>query len=126
MKKLIVVALSMSLLALPEVAVADHKPNAWCSQTGDICLATKKIERKRRLTIATAAKYFDRFRVCVTAPDDSTKCKEFEIYKEGPIYVRSVKWRRHFPNKGDGAYDVKWKGVNGEGRYGRTLGFHVG
>ena len=124
MKVLLVVALVASLFAVPLEAQADHKPNFYCSKTGDICQSVQKVDNVRKLRIATAAKYFGRFKLCVTAPDDSKKCKEFRIFKEGPIWARSVRWSRHFPKKGGGAYTVRWKPTSGDGQYGHALGFH--
>jgi hypothetical protein len=74
--------------------------------------------------MATIERYFGRFDLCVKAPDDSRKCKEFRMKKNGAVWSRSVRWSNHYPNKGPGAYTVAWK-VDGR-RVGRRLGFHVG
>lgn len=125
MKRFLVVALvASSTLILPVDAQADHKPNAYCSETGDICQSANKVDGVRKLRIVTAAKYFGRYRLCVTAPDDSKVCKEFQMYKDGPVYRGSARWSKHFPDKGSGAYTVKWKSTDGSQQYGRTLGFH--
>ncbi len=117
----VVVGLFMTLLG---PAQAGHRSTAYCSESGDICQSTRKVDGVRKLRIATAAKYFGRYRLCVTAPDDSTACRKGRMRKDGSIYRGAMRWRERFSHKGPGAYVVKWKFVSG-GKIGRTLGFHV-
>lgn len=124
MKRTLIAALVASSLLVPVQAVADHKPNAYCSPSGDLCQSTQKIDGTRKLTIGTAAKYFGRFKLCVTAPDGSHECKKFRMREEGPIWARSVSWSANYPDKGKGAYIVRWRAIEGDAKYGRTLGFH--
>jgi hypothetical protein len=76
----------------------------------------------RKLRISLAAKYFDEYVLCVKAPDQSQVCKPFDIEKTGSTYGDSVRWKRKFPNKGPGKYNVNWK--SGGSIVGRA-GFHI-
>jgi hypothetical protein len=125
LKQALLAALIATSILVPLEAHADHRPNSYCSDTGDLCQTTKKVDGTRKLTIGTAAKYFGRFKLCVTAPDGSHGCKKFRMRKEGTIYARSVSWSANFPNKGKGAYTVRWRAVEGDGQYGKRLGFHL-
>jgi hypothetical protein len=119
---LVLVAIILVASAVP--AAASHRPNFYCSKSGDICQSTQKVDGKRKLRMATIEKYFDRFNLCVTAPDGSRRCEEFKMKKNGAVWSRSVRWSKQFPNKGPGAYTVVWK-VDGS-RVGKRLGFHRG
>lgn len=118
---LLLVVVAAQLPAL--TAVASHYPNEFCSESGDVCTDTHKVDGVRKLRIGTAAKYFSHYKLCVTAPDDSRECKRFEIHKSGAGYGDTVNWAKQFPNKGEGAYTVRWKA---QGNYiTPKLGFHV-
>lgn len=125
MRRVLASAIALSILAFPIAAEAGHKPNVYCSETGDICQSTTKVDGVRKLRISTAEKYFGKYKLCVTAPDGSTKCGEFRMYENGPIWTGSVRWAKHFPHKGKGAYTVRWRPIEGPGQYGRRLGFHI-
>jgi hypothetical protein len=77
----------------------------------------------RMVRISLAAKYFNRYTLCVKAPDGTRACHRFYIHDLGVTFGSSVRWRRHFPNKGPGAYVVTWS--SGGHRVGARLGFHV-
>jgi hypothetical protein len=127
LKRIVIVQLVavIALGLLPTPAGASHRPTVYCSPSGDVCQSTRKVDGVRRLRITLAAKYFGRYRLCVTAPDDVRTCEEFRIRKRGDTYGSSVRWGRHFPRKGAGAYDVRWQILPGRDRVGRLLGFHV-
>jgi hypothetical protein len=123
MKKLIA-ALTVALcsvLVVPPVQ-AHHEPNSGCSESGDVCLTTNKVDGIRKLRIGLAAQYFSQYKLCVEAPDESKVCKVFEIEDTGAGYGDSVRWARQFPRKGPGAYTVRWR--QGGSLLG-TRGFHV-
>jgi hypothetical protein len=110
---------------VPLAAQANHRPQTYVSESGDVSLSTEREPgTPQRMTIATAAKYFDQYKLCVTAPDHSKVCKMFKM-KEGAVdsYYSDPKWKGNFPNKGAGKYVVKWKN-NGHG-LGPALGFHI-
>jgi hypothetical protein len=122
MRRIVFLALTFMLMALPLRAEARHRPTTYCSPSGDICQSTTKVDGIRWLRIGLAAKYFERYNLCVRAPDDSRVCHRFEIRAQGSTFGSSVRWFRHFPHKGPGPYIVTWW-TAGE-RVGRILGFH--
>ena len=122
-KILLVVAAGALVVAAAPTARADHRPNEYCSESGDICQSTAKIDGVRRLTVALAAKYFNRYKLCVIPPAGAQTCKTFRIEKQGPVYGDSVRWKNRFPDEGSGAYTVVWKMMSGD-RFGKKLGFH--
>jgi hypothetical protein len=118
---LLVTAAGALVVALSPAARADHRPNEYCSE--DICQSTTKVDGVRKLRVTLAAKYFDRYRLCVVPPEGARTCKTFEIGRQGGVYGDTVGWRKHFPDEGNGAYTVVWKMTNGD-RFGEKLGFH--
>lgn len=124
MKKFVSVLVSVAVLGLMPVAEASHKPNSHCSSSGDVCKSSEKVDGVRKLRITLQARYFNRYELCVVAPDGSRTCKNFRIQEQGSAFGDSVRWSTNFPNKGRGAYVVVWKFTNGD-RIGRKLGFHV-
>ena len=96
-------AAAVAALAAPPAAAASK----YCSPTGDYCYGASRAPV--RLTIALAAKYFDRYRLCVTGPDGERDCKRFRIrVLDNGIAEGKVRWARHFPNRGHGVYRVRW------------------
>jgi len=119
---MLVAALSGVVPAMP--ALANHAPEAYCSASGDVCASVTKVNGVRKLRITTAANYFDRYTLCVTAPDGSRECKRFRMRPSaGGTYSGSVEWRRQFPRKGPGPYTVRWRALGGT--ITPNLGFHV-
>ncbi len=123
MRKLIALVTVLGILMPVSTAHADHKPKSYCSESGDVCLTSRRVSGVVRLNIGLAAKYFSRYRLCVIAPDDSRDCIKRRITDQGRSYGDSVKWARYFPDKGEGAYKVIWR--QGGNRLGKVLGFHV-
>ena len=120
-KTLVGAAIALLMSAAP--AVANHRPNSACSESGDVCISAKKDNGVRKLKITLGAKYFNRYKLCVTTPDDERTCKRFKIGKTGGVYGDSVRWDTHFPDGGSGAYDAVWR-QGGNKLGGETLGFH--
>lgn len=113
------------VVSLPPRAQADHRPSTHCSDTGDICQSTTKVDGVRKLQVRTAANYFDRYRLCVRPLDGEQTCKTFTMHeRDNGIWVGSVRWAKHFPDEGRGGYVVVWKLTSGD-RIGRKLGFHA-
>ena len=125
MRWIVSLVLTLGLLAMPAVAGAHHRPTTYCSPSGDICQSTANVHGIRTLRISLAARYFTRYRLCVTAPDDSVTCRGFRVHKRDGVFSSSVRWAAQFPPSGHGKYDVRWKSMPGAVRVGRTLGFHV-
>jgi hypothetical protein len=122
-RKLIAVT-TMTLLLSAAPAVANHRPNSACSESGDVCISAKADGGVRKLKISLGAKYFNRYKLCVTTPDEERTCHRYRIGKSGDVYGDSVRWDTHFPDGGSGAYDVVWR-QGGNKLGGETLGFHV-
>lgn len=124
MKK--IATLTVALVALLGVpAFAHHLPNATCSESGDVCVSALRNDSGQRiLRIATAARYFDSVRVCVTAPDDSRTCRTGAM-RDGNgdgIWTNTMNWAERFPFGGHGAYDVRWR--SGDSFRSQRVGFH--
>ncbi|MDQ3915821.1 MAG: hypothetical protein M3323_10925 [Actinomycetota bacterium] len=122
-KSFLLAATAAAVLVSPLPASAGHRPQERCSESGDVCQSVRRVDGVRKLRITLAAEYFKRYKVCVKAPDDSTTCKRFRIEEQGSQFGDSVRWRKHFPHAGEGAYTVTWK--NRGTRVGSRLGFHV-
>ena len=124
LRSLLATATAASLIAVAPAAGAHHRPNLYCSESGDICQATRKYDGVRQLRLFMAAEYFDTFRICVTGPNRSRTCERFPVGEDGNgTYGHDVDWRRNFPYEGAGAYTAVWR-ANGC-RLGRKLGFHA-
>ena len=125
MRWIVIVVLAAGVLVAPTGASAHHRPTTYCSPTGDICQSTANVHGERKLRISLAARYFSRYRLCVTAPDDSVTCREFRIRKHGAVFSSTIRWAAQFPPSGHGKYEVRWKSLPGAARVGKVLGFHV-
>ena len=90
-------------VAAPPAAAASR----YCSPSGDYCYGASRAPVK--LTIALAARYFASYRLCVTGPDGARDCKRFRIRElDNGVWEGKVRWARHFPNRGNGTYRVRW------------------
>ncbi len=125
MRWIVTSVLAAGVLVAPTGASAHHRPTTYCSPTGDICQSTTNVHGERKLRIVLAARYFSRYRLCVTAPDDGETCRVFRIRKHGAVFSSTIRWAAQFPPSGHGKYEVRWKSLPGGARVGRILGFHV-
>ena len=123
MKKALLALSALAFLALALPAAADHRPTSYCSESGDVCASTERVDGVRKLRISLGAKYFDRYTLCVTAPNGARTCERFSIERQNGAFGDTVRWSRHFPNEGPGAYTVVWK--DNKGFRSQRLGFHV-
>jgi hypothetical protein len=123
MRRFVIAAVLIATVGVVPAAHANHRPNSYCSESGDVCQSTQKEHGVRRLKIGLGAKYFSRYHLCVVAPDDSRKCIKRKITDQGASYGDSVNWATHFPGKGEGEYDVIWR--QGGSRLGKVLGFDI-
>ena len=103
------VAVAAAAAALFAVAVQPAAAaTAYCSPSGDVCYDTLA-GPPVLLRITTQAKYFSRYRLCVTAPGGQRDCKRFRMRAtDSGIYESDVRWSRDFPNRGRGTYRVRW------------------
>ncbi len=110
MKKLLAIGLS-SVVALALLGAAAESAAArsqYCSPSGDLCYGVVH-GPPLRLRIGLIARYFTRYRLCVTGPDRQQVCRSFKVHRTGGgTYGSTVKWSRHFPNLGPGVYRARW------------------
>jgi hypothetical protein len=111
------------VLATTVPASASHRPNDYCSPSGDICLSTQKVDGVRKLRFGEVNEYYSRFTLCVRGPDGVRECHDFDVRPDGSSYGRTVVWRTNFEPRGQGAYTVVWKSDGSV--IGRRMGFHV-
>lgn len=87
---------------------------SYCSASGDSCYGIFKDRGDViRFQLTLAAKYYNRYRICVKPPPGrrgATTCRSFPVKKMGPVYGGAVIWDRNFPRSGPrGRYRVTWK-----------------
>ena len=113
---------AVALTTAPAPAQASHRPNDYCSPSGDYCTETVVRDGARRFRISSLS-FSGRYRLCVTGPNDVRVCKRFRL-EDGDrgSFNDSVRWRRHFETQGAGAYRVSWHKFGA--RLGPVLGFH--
>ena len=79
------------------------------SPSGDITLRTRVRGRGQiHLEIAAQARYFSRYRLCVSAPSHRRDCRVFGLRRQGRRYGSTVGWQAHFPPRGIGTYRATW------------------
>lgn len=124
LRLMLVTTMAASLVAVAPPAGAHHRPNLYCSESGDLCQSTRKVDGKRKLGLLLAARYFRTFELCVLNPDGFRYCVPLRVRDHGDgTFGRDVRWRRYFPAGGPGPYTVSWR--VGDQRIGRRLGFHI-
>jgi hypothetical protein len=90
-------------------ATASAKRSHYCSPSGDVCYGVVKGSSPIKLQIVLQAKYFSRFRLCITGPHHERDCKHFRIHKLGHgEYGRTVSWPKNFPYRGKGTYRARF------------------
>ena len=114
-----IAAAGLAVAALGAVAASPAAAaSSYCSPSGDLCYGASRAPVK--LTITLAAKYFDRYRLCVTGPGGARDCKRFRVSPAARgTWAGRVRWSRHFPNRGHGTYRARWFNA------GRALGPRV-
>ena len=101
-------ALAAASLVLAAAAPTAGAASTYCSPTGDLCYG-KLARSPVKLRITLAAEYFERYRLCVTGPDGGRDCKRFSVRRQpSGVYESTVRWSRHFPNRGHGIYRARW------------------
>jgi hypothetical protein len=118
-------AAAVLVVAAGPAAEAQHRPNIYCSESGDLCQSVRKVDGVRKLRILLAARYFETFHLCVDRPDGVRLCAPYRIRaRNDGTFGRSVNWFKDWGGRYTGAYTVSW--WVGDDRIGRKLGFHVG
>lgn len=94
---------------------------AYCSPTGDFCVAARNDDGVVRLRMDTFA-HRGKVRACVTPPRGERTCKRFTLRpRRAGIFTVAVRWSRYFPNEGRGTYRVRFG--QGATPIGRTVTF---
>ncbi|MBA2429098.1 MAG: hypothetical protein H0V55_05170 [Thermoleophilaceae bacterium] len=83
--------------------------SSYVSPSGDITLRTRaRGAGQIYLELGAQARYFARYRLCVSAPTRRRDCRVFTLRRRGRIYGSVVRWQRSFPPRGVGTYRVTW------------------
>lgn len=127
MKKAIWAAAVASVLCVP-VALAPASGqsqrtslDAYCSPSGDVCLAVNLIKGNIKLQLQTPSFTGD-YTLCVKGPADK-QCRDFELGEADGVYFDRVDWARKFRDQGNGRYKVVWK--LGDSKIGEALHFEL-
>ncbi len=123
----VLVAFSCALTAAASPTAPRTKTIAsYCSPSGDVCYGILNRGGKVSLQITTAAKYFNRYTLCVrrTRPAAPQRCGSFPAFRQGgSTWGSRVNYARQFPVKSPGRYRVTWK--LGSGPLGPALQFRL-
>ena len=113
MRLLLVTACLAALTCATATAASTGRIASRCSASGDSCYGIFKDRGNViRFQLTLAAKYYNRYRICVKPPPGSlqpgTTCRSFPVKKTGSLYGGAVRWRPNFPGHGSGRYRVTW------------------
>jgi hypothetical protein len=97
-------------------AAGPTKIASYCSPSGDVCYGISKRSGKLSLEITTAAKYFNRYTLCVrrlpprSTPTYAQRCGSFPVFRQGgSTWGSRVNYARQFPLKFAGSYRATWR-----------------
>lgn len=94
--------------ASPAKTIASH-----CSASGDVCYGIVFRRGVVYLELSTAARYFDRYRLCVRPPGSGAegllRCGSFPILRRSSGWGSSVNYKLQYPGGWPGTYRVTWK-----------------
>jgi hypothetical protein len=87
---------------------------SYCSPSGDVCLGVlARGDRALFLELATPARRFGRYRLCVrppgAGPAGAARCRSFPVSRDPWGWRSSITYARQFPLVGPGTYRVTWK-----------------
>jgi hypothetical protein len=112
------------IAAVPAGASQETRVKSYCSQTGDVCYGIFKTGSTYSFRLTLAAKYFQRYRVCVRPLGEQGICRSFPVKKTGAAsWGGTVVWQRHYPVRGPRGYRVTWR--RGTHRLGPPLTFYL-
>jgi hypothetical protein len=121
-RRALVAALAAALVALAPAAASGHvRVKSYCSPSGDVCYGIFRSGSIYSFRLTLAAKYFQRYRVCVRPLGEQGTCRSFPVKKTGASWGGTVVWQRHFPVRGPRGYRVTWR--QGARRLGPSLTF---
>jgi hypothetical protein len=117
MKRLLLLTAVIGAAALAPAAAAKV---SYCSPTGDFCTSVAKVRGVRFFRVTSFA-FTGRVKICVRDPKASRVCHSFRLTNSGPAYGLSIRWLRHYPDRGAGTYRVTFS--LGTTRLGPVLAF---
>ena len=125
MRTTLLLALAAALVAVaPGTAGEQTRVKSYCSASGDVCYGIFKSGGTYRFKLTLAAKYFARYRICVTPLGEKATCKSFPVKNTGGAqWGGTVVWQRNFPVRGPRGYRVSWR--QGTRRLGPALTFYL-
>jgi hypothetical protein len=99
-----------------ETGAAPKTIASYCSPSGDVCYGIFKRSGKVSLEITTAARYFNRYTLCVrrlpprSTPAYAQRCGSFPVFRQsGSTWGSRVNYARQYPLTFAGSYRVTWK-----------------
>jgi hypothetical protein len=124
LRKSLLLALVVGLMVIVPASAADQtRVKSYCSPSGDVCYGIFKSGSVYSFRLTLAAKYFQRYRVCVRPLGEAAKCKSFPVKKTGANWGGTVFWQRNYPVRGPRGYRVTWR--QGTTRLGPPLTFYL-
>ena len=103
-------AVVLLVSASPASASTPQTLASYCSPSGDVCYGIVKRSGVVRFQITTAARYFARYRLCVTPPGGRAACGSFPVFRgRFGTWFGSVRFRPTFPAPRRGVYRVSWR-----------------
>jgi hypothetical protein len=106
----LVCTLLVAAALLAGAAATAEARSSFCSPTGDLCYGARGKGATVRLQITLIAHFFDRYRLCVTAPGGTPRCRRFRVHPAaGGTFASTVRWSAHFPFEGPGTYRARWR-----------------
>lgn len=91
--------------------------SSYCSPSGDLCYGVFDRGGRVQLRITTAARYFQRYILCVVllprssaGAEHAPRCGSFPVFRQaGGTWGSTVKYSRQYPVTLPGRYRVTWK-----------------
>ena len=125
MRKTLLLATVLATVAATDAsgAVNEQRIASYCSPSGDVCYGIFKAGGTYSFRLTLAAKYFQRYRVCVRPLGEQGTCKSFPVKKTGASWGGTVVWNRNYPVRGPRGYRVTWR--QGPTRLGPPLTFYL-
>jgi hypothetical protein len=118
-------AAALVIAAAPAAASPTGSIASYCSPSGDVCYGIFNRRGKVFLQITTAARYFNRYTLCVTllprgdGAEHAQRCGAFPLLRQsGPTWGSSVNFAKQFVGPAahpstplPGRYRVTWRQV---------------
>jgi hypothetical protein len=94
---------------LDRYASGRNSESFGCSHFGEACWSIKRSGSRIVLRVATF-RPIARYRVCVTAPNNSRACRTYPLRRDtGRLRTSRIDWSKQFPDRGHGKYTATWE-----------------